>query len=191
MPYGVAMHTIKVFTVRRKLTKNISINFRNKGKNKMKNNILILLMPLLFAFGCDSQQGPAPVEKTEAVSPTIQKETVVTKSPVATTETTISETKTTEKPAITPVKTEEKTALSGEQVYTKFCINCHKSGVANAPKPGDANAWAPRLAKGKDTLYQSAKSGIPGTAMMAKGTCGSCSDKELEAAVDFMVSKSN
>jgi len=160
----------------------------------MKNNILILLMPLLFAFGCDSQQGSAPTEKTEAISSeSMQKETVDMKAPSVTTDTapaTLSETKTADKPAVTPEITENKTAMSGEQVYTKHCINCHKSGVANAPKLGDANDWNSRLAKGKDTLYQSAISGIPGTAMMAKGTCSSCSDKELEAAVDFMIPKS-
>jgi len=162
----------------------------------MKNNILILLMPLLFAFGCDSQQGSAPTEQTEAVSSeSMQKETVDTKAPTVTTATapapaTLSETKTADQAAVTPAATEIKTAMSGEQVYTKHCMNCHKSGVANAPKLGDANDWSSRLAKGKDTLYQSAKSGIPGTAMMAKGTCSSCSDKELEAAVDFMIPKS-
>ena len=160
----------------------------------MKKNILILLMPLLFVFACDSQQTSAPAEKAEVVTPeTMQKEAAVTNAPAVTTETAPaipSTTETAEVATTAPAKIEEKQALSGEQVYTKHCMNCHKSGVANAPKLGDAKEWGVRLAKGKDTLYQSAKSGIPGTAMMAKGTCSACSDKELEATVDFMLSKS-
>ena len=151
-------------------------------------------MPLLFVFACDSQQTSAPAEKAEVVAPeAMQKEAAVTNAPAITTETvptTPSTTETAEVATTAPAKIEEKQALSGEQVYTKHCMNCHKSGVANAPKLGDAKDWGVRLAKGKDTLYTSAKSGIPGTAMMAKGTCSSCSDKELEATVDFMLSKS-
>jgi len=150
----------------------------------MKKNILVLLMPLLFVFACDSQQNPAPTEKAEIVAPeTMQKEAAVVETPTVTTEVA-------EAPATNPAKVEEKAALSGEQVYTKHCSNCHKSGVANAPKLGDAKDWGTRLAKGKDTLYKSAISGIPGTAMMAKGTCSSCSDKELEATVDYMLAES-
>jgi len=160
----------------------------------MKKNILVLLMPLLFVYACDSQQNPAPAEKAEIIAPEpMQKEATVAETPTETTDTVLATATTTEAaetPEIEPAKAEEKVALSGEQVYTKHCMNCHKSGVANAPKLGDAKEWAVRLAKGKDTLYQSAKSGIPGTAMMAKGTCSSCSDKELEATVDYMVSKS-
>jgi len=162
----------------------------------MKKNILILLMPLLFVFACDSQQTSVPAEKAEVAAPeAMQKEAAVTSAPTITTETvptTPSTTETEIAKATTAVtaKIEEKLALSGEQIYTKHCMNCHKSGVANAPKLGDTKEWGVRLAKGKDTLYESAKSGIPGTAMMAKGTCSACSDKELEATVDFMLSKS-
>ena len=151
-------------------------------------------MPLLFVFACDSQQTSAPAEKAEVVAPeAMQKEAAVTNAPTVTTETkptTLSTTETAKAVTTAPVIIEEKLALSGEQVYTKHCMNCHKSGVANAPKLGDVKEWGVRLAKGKDILYQSAKSGIPGTAMMAKGTCSACSDKELEATVDFMLSKS-
>ena len=160
----------------------------------MKKNILVLFMPLLFVFACDSQQNPAPTEKTEIAAPeAMQKEAAVVETPTATTDTapaTAITTEVAETPATNPAKVEEKAALSGEQIYTKHCINCHKSGVANAPKLGDAKDWETRLAKGKDTLYKSAISGIPGTAMMAKGTCSSCSDKELEATVDYMIAES-
>lgn len=56
-------------------------------------------------------------------------------------------------------------------------------------KIGDAAAWKPRIGKGIEVLYISALQGVPGTAMMAKGTCAACSDNELKAAVDYMASK--
>ena len=78
-------------------------------------------------------------------------------------------------------------ARSGEEVYNAACLACHATGVANAPKLGDAAAWASRLAKGMDTLYEVGLNGLPGTTMIAKGGCMACSDEEVRAAVDYMV----
>jgi len=75
---------------------------------------------------------------------------------------------------------------SGEQVYTATCSMCHSSGLAGAPIQGDAAQWAPRIAKGTDTLYLHAIEGFNG-AMPARGTCATCSDDELKAAVDYMI----
>jgi len=79
---------------------------------------------------------------------------------------------------------------SGEEVYQSACVACHGSGVAGAPKFGDAAAWADRRAKGADTLHHSALNGVPGTGMMAKGGCVNCSDDEVIAAVDYMLANS-
>jgi cytochrome c5 len=79
---------------------------------------------------------------------------------------------------------------SGEDVYNTACMACHSTGAAGAPKLGDAGAWADRIAKGTDALYNSGVNGVPGTGMMAKGGCVSCSDEEVNAAVDYMVSGS-
>lgn len=81
-------------------------------------------------------------------------------------------------------------ARTGKQVFQAVCINCHGSGVAGAPKVGDKKAWAPRIAKGVDALMQSALHGVSGTAMVARGTCGDCSDQELHNAVEYMISQS-
>lgn len=78
-------------------------------------------------------------------------------------------------------------ARTGEQVYNAACHTCHAAGVAGAPKFGDAASWAPRVAKGKDTLYKSAQTGFK--AMPPKGLCMDCSNDELKAAVDYMLSK--
>lgn len=77
---------------------------------------------------------------------------------------------------------------SGEQVYNGSCAACHGTGAAGAPKLGDAGAWAPRIGKGIDGLLASAINGL--NAMPPKGLCMTCSDAELKAAIEYMVSKS-
>jgi cytochrome c5 len=77
---------------------------------------------------------------------------------------------------------------TGEQVYNSNCVACHGTGAAGAPKFGDAAAWAPRIAKGIDTLLAHAKTGI--NAMPPKGLCMACSDDELKGAIEYMVSHS-
>jgi len=77
---------------------------------------------------------------------------------------------------------------SGDQVYNASCLACHSTGVAGAPKLGDQAAWAPRTAKGLDGLLATAVSGL--NAMPPKGTCADCSDEELKAAIEYMLSQS-
>jgi cytochrome c5 len=81
-------------------------------------------------------------------------------------------------------------ARSGEDVYNSACMACHSTGAGGAPKLGDAAAWADRIAKGNDTLYQSGINGVAGTGMIPKGGCMSCSDEEITAAVDYIVAGS-
>lgn len=80
-----------------------------------------------------------------------------------------------------------KQALSGEQIYERNCITCHDSGVANAPKLSDKDAWEKRKETkgGVDGLIKSAINGV--NFMPPKGTCIECSDAEIEAAVKFML----
>ncbi len=77
---------------------------------------------------------------------------------------------------------------SGEEVYNGACIACHASGAAGAPIVGDHTAWAPRIAKGMETLLQHAINGF--NIMPPRGTCATCSDAELQAAIEYMVGKS-
>ena len=79
-------------------------------------------------------------------------------------------------------------AQSGEQIYNQYCVACHAAGVANAPKLGDAAAWADRIAKGMDALMASTINGI--NAMPARGTCMTCSDADLQATVEYMLESS-
>jgi cytochrome c5 len=74
---------------------------------------------------------------------------------------------------------------SGSDIYVQACVACHSVGVLNAPKLGDAADWAPRIAQGFDTMWQNAINGIG--AMPAMGTCSSCSDDDIKAAIEHMI----
>ena len=72
--------------------------------------------------------------------------------------------------------------------YVKVCGACHQEGNLDAPRVGSKKQWAPRIAKGIDTLYQHALYGF--NSMPPRGLCKDCSDEELKAIVDFMVRSS-
>ena len=76
----------------------------------------------------------------------------------------------------------------GQQIYQSSCQACHTTGAANAPKLGDKDAWASRIATGVDTMLAVAIKGKG--AMPPKGTCASCSDDDLKAAIEYIVSQS-
>ena len=78
-------------------------------------------------------------------------------------------------------------AVDGKKVYDTICTACHTAGVANAPKPGDKAAWAPRLKQGPDALVQSVIKGKG--AMPPKAGNPALSDAEIRAAIEFMVSQ--
>jgi len=77
----------------------------------------------------------------------------------------------------------------GAAVFQQTCSACHGTGLAGAPKAGDHAAWAPRVAKGKDVLYQHALQGFQGTAgvMPPKGGRVDLADDLIKAAVDHMI----
>ena len=75
---------------------------------------------------------------------------------------------------------------AGKKLYDTVCMACHAAGIAGAPKTGDKAAWKPRIATGKDALYNSALHGK--NAMPAKGG-SSAADADVKAAVDYMMSQ--
>jgi cytochrome c5 len=83
-------------------------------------------------------------------------------------------------------------ALSGPQVYNSACLACHGAGIGGAPVPGNAEAWAERIAQGIDVLKDHAINGYQGSAgyMPAKGGRTDLSDEEVASAVEYMVSES-
>ena len=73
---------------------------------------------------------------------------------------------------------------AGKKLYDTACMACHAAGIAGAPKTGDKAAWKPRIASGKEALYNSALRGK--NAMPPKGG-SSAADADVKAAVDYMV----
>ena len=66
------------------------------------------------------------------------------------------------------------------------CAGCHLSGVANAPKLGDKEAWQPRADKGLDVLTQSVINGL--NVMPPRGG-STLTDEEMPIAVEYLMSK--
>ena len=83
-------------------------------------------------------------------------------------------------------------SVSGEDTYKSSCSACHDAGVAGAPKVGDADSWAERVAQGMEVLHEHAVNGYQGSAgvMPAKGGNTSLSDEAVSAAVGYMVDQS-
>ncbi|MGO1233136.1 MAG: c-type cytochrome [Marinobacter sp.] len=90
--------------------------------------------------------------------------------------------------AAAPAQAASSGPRSGQAVYDAACSACHASGVAGAPIMGDADAWAPRIDKGMETLTDHAINGF--NAMPARGACSDCSDEEIVAAIEYMVDES-
>jgi len=75
-------------------------------------------------------------------------------------------------------------ADAGKTLYETRCKICHEGGMLNAPRLSDKAAWAPRLAKGKETLYQHSANGFN---KMPAQAADDVSVAEVQAAVDYMV----
>ena len=157
------------------------------------NKVMVLIFLSAMCFtACDSEQKTTQEVKEKAQNTSNHNEP--NPAEIKTVETSLENNKQQIKPVEKPVEAKpeaSRSSMSGEQVYNKSCLACHGTGAANAPKLGDVESWKSRIARGKDALYKSAINGVPGTAMVVRGTCATCSDDELKAAVDFMVSKVN
>jgi cytochrome c5 len=155
-------------------------------ESTMKAGIMVLAALSLIIISCgksdDSAEKPGLAEQTASEQPAPVSDsavsTEVTVEPEESPAAAVTET--------TPEQEQEAAAIDGEAVYRKSCASCHMTGAAGAPRTGDQAAWSPRISRGIDTLVQSAITGVPGTAMMPRGTCTTCSDDEIEAAVHYM-----
>jgi cytochrome c5 len=81
---------------------------------------------------------------------------------------------------------------TGEQVNAQACATCHAQGIAGAPITGDAEAWAPRIDKGMETLIRHSIEGFQGNAgvMPPRGGVATLTDDEVASAVVYMVEQS-
>ena len=92
----------------------------------------------------------------------------------------------------TPPATAAVASGRGKEVYDAACFVCHATGVAGAPKLGDAAGWSARIAQGNETMYTHAIKGFMGETglMPPKGGRMDYSDDDVKAAVDYMVQAS-
>jgi cytochrome c5 len=80
--------------------------------------------------------------------------------------------------------TGSKVLQTGEAVFKASCAACHATGVAGAPKAGDAAAWSPRIKQGYETLVKHASEGFK--AMPAKGGNADLDPVEVARAVAYL-----
>lgn len=123
------------------------------------------------------------VEVEQAVDYMISKigDATVASSPTAT----IGAAKSDEAEARTDADTKTTDKDRGKSTYDTTCATCHATGLAGAPKSGDAAAWSPRIAAGTDSLYASALKGKG--AMPPRGGNPTLTDEGVKAAVNYMV----
>ena len=79
---------------------------------------------------------------------------------------------------------------TGEEVFNKVCFQCHASDstTLGSPKITNEKQWAPRIAKGKEALLQSAINGFNN--MPSRGGNNTLTDEELERAIVYMANQS-
>lgn len=136
---------------------------------------------MLDAVGANTTSSQSDVIETSTVP---AEETTSTEPETTPTEDTTSD----EKP--TAASTDIDLA-KGEETYNNACALCHAAGVAGAPKFGDKDNWAPRIAQGMETLFSHALNGFQGNVgmMPPKGGFVQLPDEEIKSAVAYMVSK--
>jgi len=83
--------------------------------------------------------------------------------------------------------------IEGQKIWAGTCQACHGLGEAGSPKITDKKAWAPRIAKGIETLRQHALEGFigpSGTMMPERGGNPELTDEQIIAAIEYMVANS-
>ncbi len=75
--------------------------------------------------------------------------------------------------------------ITPQDVYMFACAQCHQTGLNAAPKMGNRKAWAPRIEKGRETMYKNTMEGMG--AMPPKGGKSSLTEEQVKMAVDYMV----
>ena len=68
--------------------------------------------------------------------------------------------------------------------WAASCALCHVRGEGGAPRSGDVDAWAPRVAQGFETLMQHTIEGY--NSMPPLGYCMACERADFEAMIRFM-----
>ena len=145
---------------------------------------LSVLLTLSACSGGDNTptDEPAVVNETEAV--VVEPAAPAEAEPVVEVETVeVSEVKA-EEVSAAAAEPEVLAADAGAALYEKQCKVCHEKGLLAAPVFGDKEAWAPRIAKGIDTLHMHSAKGFN---KMPAQASAEVSEAQVHAAVDYMV----
>ncbi len=71
-----------------------------------------------------------------------------------------------------------------QKIYDTTCSNCHGKPGTGAPPAGDAKAWAPRLAQGREIVLGHIINGYKG--MPPMGMCMQCAEDDFVAVTEYM-----
>lgn len=162
------------------------------------NKLLITLMMAAGLAACSQESKQEAQEAASAVASEVQAEAssvqAAAQEAAQSAEAASTEAKPEEKAeapaaeAKPEAKAEASVAVDGQKVFEASCKMCHGGTIPGAPVVGKKDDWAPRIAKGKDTLHKHAIEGF--NAMPAKGGNAGLSDDEVKAAVDYMANQS-
>ncbi|WP_107960015.1 c-type cytochrome [Neisseria cinerea] len=157
------------------------------------NKLLITLMMAAGLAACSQESKQEAQEAASAVASEVQTEAssvqAAAQEAAPSAEAASTEAKPEEKAEAKPeAKAEASVAVDGQKVFEASCKMCHGGTIPGAPVVGKKDDWAPRIAKGKETLHKHAIEGF--NAMPAKGGNAGLSDDEVKAAVDYMANQS-
>lgn len=162
------------------------------------NKLLITLMMAAGLAACSQESKQEAQEAASAVASEVQAEAssvqAAAQEATPSAEAASTEAKPEEKaeaPAVEAkpeAKAEASVAVDGQKIFEASCKMCHGGTIPGAPVVGKKDDWAPRIAKGKETLHKHALEGF--NAMPAKGGNAGLSDDEVKAAVDYMANQS-
>ncbi len=145
---------------------------------------LSVLLTLSACSGGDNTptDEPAVVNETEAVA--VEPAAPAEAEPIVEVETVEASEVKAEEVSAAAAEPEVLAADAGAALYEKQCKVCHEKGLLAAPVFGNKEAWAPRIAKGIDTLHMHSAKGFN---KMPAQASAEVSEVQVHAAVDYMV----
>ena len=145
---------------------------------------LSVLLTLSACSGGDNTptDEPAVVNETEAV--VVEPAAPAEAEPIVEVETVEASEVKAEEVSAAAAEPEVLAADAGAALYEKQCKVCHEKGLLAAPVFGSKETWAPRIAKGIDTLHMHSAKGFN---KMPAQASAEVSEAQVHAAVDYMV----
>ena len=89
-------------------------------------------------------------------------------------------------PAAAPAPPPVAASPAIQKIYDSTCSNCHGKPASGAPQLGDAKAWAPRVAQGREVVLGHIINGYKG--MPPMGMCMQCAEDDFVAVTEYMAS---